>query len=74
MTEKIWVWIETTSGMSCVDVASIIGITHTHDKFGHGCYDLHLTSGTIFTIRAGDLNTITSNLPNWVWGDYGDEE
>ena len=72
MTEKIWVWIETTSGMSCVDVASIIGITHTHDKFGHGCYDLHLTSGTIFTIMAKDLEAITQDMPDWVF--HGDEE
>tara|TARA_R100000458_G_C8265505_1_gene240609 strand:- start:903 stop:1118 length:216 start_codon:yes stop_codon:yes gene_type:complete len=71
MTARQWVWIETTSGMSCLDVKSIIGISYTHDKFGNGCYDLHLTSGTIFTIMADDLSLITSHLPV---GNNGEEE
>ena len=71
-SKRLWVWVETTSGLSCLDIEAIIGISAAHDKFGNGCYDLHLASGTIFTIMAKDLDTITSKLPDWEF--YGDEE
>ena len=65
MTEKKWVWVKTTSGMSCLDVESIIAVSHTHDKFGNKGYDLHLTSGTIFTIMAKDFEIIRMHNPDW---------
>ena len=48
MTEKTWIWVETTSGLSCIDAGSVIGISELR---GGSFLDFHMTSGTIFTIE-----------------------
>lgn len=63
--KRNWVWVETTTGHSCIDVDSIIGISESTDSFGGLCYDLHLSSGTIFTIQERSLSRITEELPEW---------
>ena len=70
MTEskRRWVWAETTTGLSCVDVESIIAISHSITP---NYVDLHLTSGTIFTIKLADIGSITDELPDWQGGYVG---
>ena len=48
MTEKTWIWVETTSGLSCIDAGSVIGIS---ELSGGAFLDFHMTSGTIFTVE-----------------------
>ena len=62
MTEKMWIWIETTSGLSCIDGESIIAISNSTTP---NYIDLHLSSGSIFTIKLADLSSITDALPDW---------
>ena len=67
-SQRRWVWVETTTGLSCIDAGSIIAISNTAKVNFEGCYtnlDLHLSSGTIFTIKLADIKTITDELPNW---------
>ena len=67
--KRKWVWVETTTGLSCIDVESIIAISHSTAL--HTNLDLHFSSGTIFTIKLADIGSITDELPDWQGGYVG---
>lgn len=48
MTEKQWIWVETTTGLSCIDAMSVIGVSHSEHLYH---LDFHMVSGTIFTVE-----------------------
>lgn len=51
MTEKTWIWVETMTGLSCIDAGSVIGVSHSENI---EYLDFHMTSGTIFTVGLHD--------------------
>ena len=62
---RTWVQVNTTSGLSHLNVNNIIALSYSYDKYGDRCWDLHLVSGTIFTIKSGDFHMISEHLPGW---------
>jgi len=60
--KRLWVWVETTTGLSCIDVESIIAISNSTTP---NYIDLHLSSGSIFTMQLADISSITDVLPDW---------
>jgi len=62
---RTWVQVNTSSGLSHLNVNNIIAISDGYDKYGDRCCDLHLVSGTIFTIKGQDLDKITKHIQGW---------
>ena len=50
MKKKNWILLKTAYGLSKLDIDSIIAMTKMHDQLGEVYYDLHMTSGTIFSV------------------------
>ncbi len=53
MTEKTWIWVETTTGLSCIDAGSVIGVSRSGSFM-----DFHMTSSTIFTVAMKNAKSV----------------
>ena len=49
-----YVKVETTSGTTMINVSMVCGIVQYMDEFGEVIYDIHMSSGTIFTTKEAD--------------------
>ena len=59
MTE--WIWVDTKSGLSCLNVGSVIGISEGDLREG-SFLDFHMTSGTIFTVELSNASKLLDAL------------
>jgi hypothetical protein len=50
MTERKFVWLNTESGLTKLDLLSVIAMTKGYDILGNISWNLHMISGTIFTV------------------------
>lgn len=62
MNNKNWIDLETASGKTRLDVGSIIAMTKTYDTFGKEQWDLHMTSGTIFSINHTEYEILMKRM------------
>ncbi len=50
MTERKFVWLNTESGLTKLDLLSVIAMTKGYDILGNTSWNLHMISGTICTV------------------------
>ncbi len=62
MTKKTWIDLQTASGQTRLDIDSIIAMTKTYDTFGKEQWDLHMTSGTIFSINHAEYEILMERM------------
>ena len=62
MTESKWVWLNTTSGRTRLDLTSIIAVTKAGKNKEENFVDVHMVSGTIFTILYEDWPKLREDM------------
>lgn len=62
MTKKKWIVLKTASGVTRLDIDSIIAMTKTYDTFGKEQWDLHMISGTIFSINQTEYEELMKRM------------
>jgi len=62
MNNKNWITLKTASGKTRLDVNSIIAMTKAYDTFGETQWDLHMISGTIFSINEDEYNILMNKM------------
>tara|TARA_A100000172_G_C2969809_1_gene85500 strand:- start:37 stop:327 length:291 start_codon:yes stop_codon:yes gene_type:complete len=56
MIYRNWIWLNTDSGRTMIDVNCVIGVSMNEYT------DIHMTSGTIFTVRDGSASDLVDML------------